>query len=280
MNKKKLVSFGVAAVFLALGTTGLLLYLVQHNKPTKVIHTTFGLFFVAVAVFHIINNWSSLVSYLKDKGVIRLNREFLLVFILAAGSVVGAGLMLPPFEFIEEFGEELRSGERPRTPKVSFSRIQTNQDLQGASLTVQIEKAREVLIPVVGIWSVDSAGRVENLFVPARMLKVFEGEEGNEEHAIREGEVEPVELSETALAAWRDMAGSAAAPNYADVTPREDLMLETKVRDKGPVTVFVEISSLGKSELYKAEISGDGTGARLVAATGDGKMLKGFVARF
>lgn len=280
MNKKKLVSFGVAAIFLALGTTGLLLYLVQHNKPTKVIHTTFGLFFVAVAIFHIVNNWSSLVSYLKDKGVIKLNREFILVILLAAGSVVGAGLMLPPFEFIEEFGEELRSGDRPRTPKVSFSRIQTNQDLQGASLMIQIEKGREVLIPVVGIWSEDSAGHVENLFVPARMLQVFKGEEGNEEHAVREGEVEPVELSEAALSTWRSKAGLSAAPNYADVTPREDLMLETKVRDNGPLTVFVEIFSLGKSELYKAKILGDGSGSRLVTVSGEGKMLKGFVARF
>lgn len=279
MNKKKLVSFGVAAVFLALGTTGLLLYLVQHNKPTKVIHTVFGLFFIAVALFHIINNWGSMVSYLKDKGVLKLNKEFILVFVLAAGSVVGAGLMLPPFEFIEEFGEELRSGDRPRVPKLSFNRIQTNQDVEGTQVTIQLEKDRSVLIPVIGIWAEDSAGRTENLFIPAKMMKVFAGEEGNEEHAIREGEVEPAEISEEALATWRSKAGS-AGPNYADVTPREDLILDTKVRASGPTTVYVEIFSLGKSELYKASLSASGSVGRLEAVSGDGKMLKGFAARF
>lgn len=279
MNKKKLVSFGVAAVFLALATTGLLLYLVQHNKPTKVIHTVFGLFFVAVALFHIVNNWSSMVSYLKEKGTLKLNKEFILVFVLTAGSVVGAGLMLPPFEFIEEFGEELRSGDRPRVPKLSFNRMQTNQDIEGTALTIQVEKNRDVLIPVIGVWAEDSAGTVENLFIPAKMMKVFAGEEGNEEHAIREGEVEPAEISDEALTTWRSKAGS-SAPNYGDVTPREDLILDTKVRATGPVTVYVEIFSLGKSELYKASLSASGSVGRLQSASGDGKMLKGYAARF
>ena len=279
MNKKKLVSFGVAAVFLALGTTGLLLYLVQHNKPTKVIHTVFGLFFVAVAIFHIINNWGSLVSYLKEKGVMRLNREFLFVLVLSAVSVVGAGLLLPPFEWIEEFGEELRSGDRPKTPKLSYNRIETNGDKDGSPIRIQIEKDRGTLIPVIGIWAEDSSGAVENLFVPAKMLKVFEGEEGNEEHAVREGEVEPVQLSPEALAIWRSKA-TGASPNYEDVTPREDLMLDTKVSAKGPVTVYVEIYSLGKSEIYQASLSASGSVGRLESAGGAGTMLKGFAARF
>lgn len=279
MNKKKLVSLGIAAIFLALGTTGLLLYLVQHNKPTKVIHTTFGLFFVAVAMFHIINNWGSLVSYVKDKGIFRLNKETLLVLVLAAGSVVGAGLMLPPFEFIEEFGERLRNGERPKTTKISFNRIDTNQELHGTAVTIQLEKRGQVLIPVIGIWAEDSAGHViSDLFIPAKMLKVFEGEEGNEEHAIREGEVEPVEITKEALPTWFGKKPG-GAPNHADPTPKEDLILESKVKTEGAFAVFVEISSLGKTELYKAELSASGSYSKLNIVNGEGKMLRGFAVR-
>lgn len=279
MNKKKLVSLGIAAVFLALGTTGLLLYLVQHNKPTKVIHTTFGLFFVAVAVFHIINNWSSLVSYIKDKGVFKLNKESVLVFVVVTSSVIGAGLMLPPFEFIEEFGERLRSGDRPRTPRISFTRIETNQDLQGTAVTVQLEKTGNVLIPVIGVWAEDSSGNVINdIFIPARMMQVFEGEEGNEEHAIREGEVEPVEISKEALPKWSAKRPD-GSPNHADATPREDLILETKVRSEGPVSIYVEISSLGKVELYRANLASGGTFSKLQPVNGEGTMLRGFAAR-
>jgi hypothetical protein len=274
MNKKKLVSLGIAAVFLALGATGLLLYLVQHNKPTKVIHTTFGLFFVAVAVFHIINNWSSLVSYVKGKGMAGLNREFLVVSVLALGSVVGAGLMLPPFEFIEEFGEELRGGgRRGQGTRMVFNEIQTNQESTGRSITLQIEKGRDVLIPVIAVWAEDSTGNfLSNVFVPAKMMVVFEGEKGNEEHAIREGEVEPRQLDPAVLPTWSNQS-KAATPNWQEATPQDNLIIRSKVPGNTSFTLKVEVSSLGKSEVYSVRIGKEGGIARL---QGEGKMLKGF----
>jgi len=262
MNKKKLVSLGIAAVFMALGTTGLLLYLVQHNKPTKVIHTTFGLFFVTVAVFHIINNWSSLVSYVKGKGVLGLNKEFFLISILAIVSVIGAGLLLPPFEQIEEFGEELRKGNRPPVKKVSFQLIETNQDLGGTPLSIQIEKNRETLLPSVAIWSIDSAGQfIDNLFAPANMLVVFTGEEGNEEHAIREGEVEPKPISDEILKTWKSQNKNSES-NWKDVTPNESFILKSSTKASGSFSVMMEVSSMGKTELYRADLSPGSTAVK------------------
>ena len=274
MNKKKLVSLGIAAVFLALGTTGMLLYLVQHNKPTKVIHTTFGLFFVAVAVFHIINNWSSLVSYLKGKAGAGLGREFFLVTVLALASVVGAGLMLPPFEFIEEFGEGLRGGGRRNTgERLTFNKVETNKETTGRTITLQLEKDRSVLIPVVAAWAEDSTGNFAgNVFVPAKMMVVFEGEKGNEEHAIREGEVEPKDIDAATLPAWSGKSNG-AAPNWPEATPPDNLIIKSTLGVTGPFTLVVEISSLGKSELYRAAIGKDGGMVRL---SGEGSMLAGF----
>lgn len=274
MNKKKLVSLGVAAVFFALGTTGLLLYLVQHNKPTKVIHTTFGLFFVAVAVFHIINNYTSLLSYVKGKGVGGLNRELLVVMALTLFSLIGAGFMLPPFEFIEEFGEELRSGgRRAQGTRITFNQVETNQGITGRSITVQLEKGREVLIPVVAVWAEDSTGNFAGpVFAPAKMMVVFEGEKGNEEHAIREGEVEPRTVDAASLPAWSAKSNGASA-NWPEATPPDNLIIKSTLSVSGPFTLVVEISSLGKTEVYRASIGKDGG---IVKLTGEGTMLRGF----
>lgn len=275
MNKKKLVSLGIAAVFLALGTTGLLLYLVQHNKPTKVIHTTFGLFFVTVAVFHIINNWGSLVSYLKGKGGIGLAKEFLIVAVLAIGSVIGAGFLLPPFEQIEEFGESLRKGNRPPAKKISYQVVETNQEAGGTAIKIQIDKSREALLPVIAVWTADSTGQViDNLFAPAKMMVVFAGEEGNEEHAIREGEIEPNDLAASVIPTWQSKGISA---NWSEATPNDSMILQSFTKATDAYTIFVEITSMGKTELYQAAISGPGTIQKFSSVGGEGRMISGFV---
>jgi len=275
MNKKKLVSLGIAAVFLALGTTGLLLYLVQHNKPTKVIHTTFGLFFVAVAIFHIINNWGSLVSYVKGKAGAGIAKELVIVAVLAAASVVGAGLLLPPFEQIEEFGEGLRKGNRPPVKKISYQIIETNQESGGAGIKLQLDKSKEALLPVIAVWTADSTGQIiDNLFAPSKMMVVFAGEEGNEEHAIREGEVEPKELSDKVIPTWQSKGVSS---NFSEATPNESMIIQSYTKATGTYTVFIEITSMGTTELYQAAISGPGTIQKISLIGGEGKLLSGFV---
>lgn len=276
MNNKKLVSLGIAAVFLALGTTGLLLYLVQHNKPTKVIHTTFGLFFVTVAIFHIINNWGSLVSYLKGKGGAGLAKEFVLVGVLAVVSVVGAGLLLPPFEQIEEFGEGLRKGNKAPVKKISYQIVETNQDTGGAAIKLQLDKDKSALLPVIAVWTTDSAEQfVDNIFAPSKMTVVFAGEEGHEEHAIREGEVEDKNLSKDVIPAWQ---ATGSASNRAEATPNDPMIIQSFTKATGNFTVNVEVSSMGTTELYQAKIIGAGQIAVFTAVGGEGKLISGFVA--
>ncbi|MFZ9981919.1 MAG: hypothetical protein ACO3FI_07805 [Cyclobacteriaceae bacterium] len=275
MNKKKLVSLGIAAIFLTLGTTGLLLYLIAHNKPTKVIHTTFGLFFVAIAVFHIINNWGSLVSYLKGKEAAGLGKEFVIVAVLATVSVIGAGLLLPPFEQIEEFGEELRKGNKAPVKKVSYQIIETNIESGGRSVNLQLDKDKSALLPVVAVWTTDSTGQfIDNIFAPSKMTIVFAGEEGNEEHAIREGEIEDKDLSAEVIPAWH---ATGSASNVTETTPNDPMMIRSFTKASGSFTVNVEISSMGNTEFYQATINDAGKISRLSAVRGEGKLLSGFV---
>ena len=275
MNKKKLVSLGIAAAFLALGTTGLLLYLVAHNKPTKVIHTTFGLFFVAVAIFHIINNWGSLVSYLKDRSGAGLAKEFVIVAVLATVSVVGAGLLLPPFEQIEEFGEGLRKGNKPPVKKISYQILETNKESGGTSINLQLDKDKSALLPVVAVWTTDTTGQfIDNIFAPSKMTVVFAGEEGHEEHAIREGEIEDKDISAEVVPTWQ---ATRSASNFSAATPNDPLMIRSFTKATVNFTINVEISAMGNTELYQAQINQAGQISRLSVVRGEGKLLSGFV---
>ena len=171
MKKKNLISLSVALVFATLGTTGLLLYTVQHNKATTGIHTLFGLLFVAFAILHIINNWSSLVSYMKPRtGTIQ--KEFLVVLAIGVVFIVATGLRIPPFGEVEEFGEELRrgGGEGRGGRPTLFAEVKTNESLQGRSLIIYVQKNRDAVLPVMTVWSEDSTGQfIDNLFVPAQL---------------------------------------------------------------------------------------------------------------
>src|SRR5215216_5981102 len=106
MKKKNIISLSVALAFLTLSITGLLLYLVKHNKTTTVIHVVFGLLFLVFAIFHIINNWSSLVGYTTGRP--RIKKEFLWSFAFIGAFLVGSYFLLPPFKQIEEFGSTVR----------------------------------------------------------------------------------------------------------------------------------------------------------------------------
>ena len=67
MKSKNLVSLFVAAIFLVLATTGLLIYFGQGSHIVDHTHAWFGMLFVTAAIFHIVNNWSSLEGYSRNR---------------------------------------------------------------------------------------------------------------------------------------------------------------------------------------------------------------------
>src|SRR5882762_6472084 len=69
INARSLVSLTIAAGFLVLSGTGLLLFFVKHSNRTAAVHTLFGFVFLSVAALHIRNNFRALEGYgYKPKG--------------------------------------------------------------------------------------------------------------------------------------------------------------------------------------------------------------------
>ncbi len=254
MKKKNLISLSVAFAFLSLATSGLLLYIGKKPKPVETIHVIFGLTFLGFVIFHIINNWSSLVSYSKEATGSKIKKEFFIVLGGCTIVLLGAGFMLPPFEPIAEAGKALfRGGERREKPlRITFEGVTTNMDVQGTGISIILQKSNKVALPVITVWVEDSTHQfVENLFVPAKVASV-EGDEDIRE-AIAEGEIEMKDLTPALLPAWNAKAKS-FAPNFDKATPMESFVLNTKTSATGKYTIYLEIKGDEKTEVYEAAI--------------------------
>ena len=114
MKPKSLVSLSVALVFLVLSVTGLLIYFAQGSHAVEHIHAWFGILFVAAAVFHIVNNWSSIVGYTKDRRAGGIRREFVIPALVAVVFAGGIAADLPVFGKLANAGKTLVRGNKPK----------------------------------------------------------------------------------------------------------------------------------------------------------------------
>lgn len=257
MKRKNIISLAVALAFLALSTTGLLLYLKQKSHAVEITHTIFGLLFVGFAIFHILNNWISLKAYAKEqKSGGKIRKEFVVASAIFGVVLLGAGFNLPPFEPIAEAGR-IFAGERKRTERLSFDKVETNKALKGKPRTLEIfvEMGRETQLPALVIWTEDSAHRfVDALFVPAEIASVEPGEDPRE--AIAEGEVKMSGFKAKTFFAKPPTASFTA--NYPDATPAGNFVLQTKTTAHGQYHVVMEMKDNGKTERYSVEIDEQG----------------------
>ena len=112
MKSKNLVSLSVAAVFTVLSITGLLIYFGQSGHTVEHTHAWFGVLFVAAAIFHIINNWSSIKGYSTDKKAGGIRRELVIASLVALLFLGGIVADLPGFKALPNGGKALFGKKR------------------------------------------------------------------------------------------------------------------------------------------------------------------------
>jgi hypothetical protein len=257
MKKKNIISLSIALAFLFLATTGLLLYFGLKPEFVTSIHVLLGLVFTSFAIFHIKNNWSSLKVYSKERKEGKIKKEFLVAAVVVAVFLLGAGFSLPPFEQIQHFGEDLTRGgggrKGGRVEKTFFNEIVTNKDKQGKAIQLIIQKNREVITPVITIWTADTAGNfIDNIFVPAKTIEVSSGE-ADKRHALFEGEIETKNFTPAMMQGWQS-ATKDTATNYAEATPTDNFFLDTKTKAGDKFQLMMEVKDNGKTELYKGMV--------------------------
>lgn len=256
MKNKNIVSLSLSLAFSALSISGLLLYLVKHNKTTTSIHVVFGLLFLCFALVHIFNNWSSLISYAKSKTNSTIQKEFILSFVVVGIFLAGTWLKIPPFGEIESLGEKIRTsggGERKRDARVMFLELEGKKE-KGNEATIIIQKNKKAVLPTIAIWVEDSTRAfVENLFVPAKTISVKNGKEDIQE-AVREGEVEIKALDASVLPTWSAKAKDQHA-TFENPTPNDDFIWKTKIAASGSYFVLIEVKTKDKIEVYEAIVN-------------------------
>ena len=119
MKSKNLVSLSVAAVFTVLSITGLLIYLGQGNHFIEHTHAWFGVLFFGAAVFHIINNWSSIKGYSTDWRTGGIKRELILPVAVVALFVAGTAFDWPVFKDLANVGKNAFRPEKPKKEGLS-----------------------------------------------------------------------------------------------------------------------------------------------------------------
>lgn len=251
MKSKNLVSLSVALVFSALSITGLLIYFGFKAHAVDHIHAWFGVLFVGAAVFHIVNNWSSLTAYTKNRRTGGVRREFMVPTLVAVVFAAGIGFDVPPFSALANMGKPVLGWTRPKKEagpeKVSFEQAATNQAGSGTPLTLMVQRSQSASEPVMAVWVEDSARVfVENLFVPAQMAVKPTGD--------KQAKATLTAFTPATLPVWQAKATDQKA-NYDKATPTDPFILKTKTAAKGTYHVMLAVLANGKTEQYEATVS-------------------------
>ncbi len=114
MKSKNLVSLSVAAVFVVLSVTGLLIYFGQGNHTVDHTHAWFGMLFFAAAVFHIVNNWSSIKGYSVSRKAGGIRRELIIPSLVVILFTVGIAADWPVFKELANAGKKLFPREKKK----------------------------------------------------------------------------------------------------------------------------------------------------------------------
>ena len=270
MKRKNIISLSVAFAFLSLSITGILLYIKQKAHAVEITHTVFGLTFVGFAIFHIVNNWSSITGYSKERTSGKFKKEFIIAFL--AFGVVLAGTASEILEPVAEAGR-IFAPKRPKRPEnLSFEEVKTNQDAKGTALRILVEKNKETELPIVAIWVEDTDHKfVDNLYVPAKEAKMPESEE-----EASEGHFDISDFKPTSLAKWQTVA-TTKTPLSEKETPHDNFIVNSKTSAKGTFYVMLEVKSKDKSEIYEAKVDETTGGLSKLKSIGNSFIKSGLV---
>ena len=123
MKSKNLVSLSVSTAFAILSITGLLIYFGQSNHTIDHTHAWFGVLFVGAAVFHIVNNWSSIKGYSVNRREGGIRRELILPSALVLLFVAGIALDWPVFKDLANAGKRAFGPKREKKEKLTQTAI-------------------------------------------------------------------------------------------------------------------------------------------------------------
>jgi hypothetical protein len=258
MKSKNLISLTIAFCFIVMSISGLLLYFGQKQwHPVETLHILFGVIFLGFAIFHVLNNWSSIKGYAKNRKENKWQKELMVAASIFGIFLIGGSLEVPPFMQMAHGFKKLFGAKREQKEMLAFALTKTNQEqTEGKPISIILEKNKAVEAPTIAIWVEDSTHNfVENLFVPTETIVL--GEEKSTEpigKRIAEGEVKKTPFKPEALPTFQQKATN-KTPNFVGFTPTENFILSSKTNLKGSGFIMLEIRNGNTLETYQTAIS-------------------------
>lgn len=179
-SSRPLVSLFMFAGLIAIVVTGVLSYLLRYSNLLSAVHTIFGLLFISYSMFHLKNNWRSLISYLKN--AVNKKTWYIALSIMPL-TVIGIFFELPPFKTIIDIGYGFK--ELEAIDDNTFQVLYTNSDKAGTDIHVDIRVGdhyagpgpkilwfRKTNTPQIALWIEDIEGNyIDTLYVTKRSAK-------------------------------------------------------------------------------------------------------------
>lgn len=178
MRLRPVVSLAVAAAFVAIGATGVLLFWHKHANLTAAVHTTLGAVFVLAIAAHVANNGRTLLTYLRAR-----RREVALGVVPVALLVVAVAREWPGSTALYRWGSEHRAREEGvREARRTYTIVDTNAGGLGPALELEVPEGPAFDYPAFAVWLEDERGFVETLYVSegiarSRLSKEVDGVE-------------------------------------------------------------------------------------------------------
>lgn len=164
MTFRKLISLSIAVSFVVLFVTGVLSFFQPYSNHTATLHTVFGVLFTFGVVFHLKNNFRSIILYLKGK---------LPLFIVLIGVLVffaGYYQMYPLNKFMD-FGAKQKATSEKELNRTVFELVEMNT-LKDIQLSIDVLRSEHYWHPQMAIWIEDTEGNYkETLFVSKATAK-------------------------------------------------------------------------------------------------------------
>lgn len=224
-NRRAFVSLSVFIFFIVILITSVLMFFKPHSSLVALVHTGIGFLLLAIAVWHLKNNFASLKTYFKLRQS-KSGAAFSLalpIAVLCGAIMIGLAItQSAPFLTLYEWGNKLRAGEKSEE-KIQFSYVRvtnTKVGAQGNKLVIDLRKGPYFRWPQYALWLETMEGEfIQPLYVTEKLA--------NNKFVVKQtlrdkGEVLNSDVSGYDDEAWGKVFAEEYSPETADQRVRPE----------------------------------------------------------
>jgi len=262
-NRRAFVSLSIFIFFIVILVTSVLMFLKPHTPLVALVHTGIGFLLLAIAIWHLKNNFSSLKAYFKLRQS-KSGAAFglaLPIAVLCGATMIGLAItQSAPFLTLYEWGNKLRAGEKSEE-KIQFSYVRVDNTRAGAlgnKLVIDLRKGPYFRWPQYALWLETMEGEfIQPLYITEKLAnnRFVVKQTLRDKHEVLNSDVSGYDDD-----TWGKLFAEEYSPETADqrVRPESLPVFLHQLKSKIPNTIF---SSAGEIASERASTKQPATDA-------------------